>query len=190
MRRLGCPVWQVDLSCESSIIQFASQFTDTPIAILLNIAGVMMPKPQDTLGSITQSVLEKTFAVNTYGPLLLTQALLPSLLLAEDPKVGFMSSRVGSIADNSSGGIYAYRASKAALNSIGKSLAMDLKGKGVTVTLMHPGYVKTGIDKDNHSRDDAVEPREAARKLWEVFKEKGVDQTGRFWHREGFELPW
>lgn len=81
-----------------------------------------------------------------------------------------MSSRVGSIADNSSGGSYAYRASKAALNSVGKSLAVDLKEKGVVVVLMHPGYVKTGLDASGktHQMKEAVEPAEAAEKLWEV----------------------
>jgi NAD(P)-dependent dehydrogenase (short-subunit alcohol dehydrogenase family) len=102
------------------------------------------------------------------------------------------SSRVGSIADNSSGGSYAYRASKAALNSIGKSMAMDLKEKGVTVIMMHPGYVKTALDTSGrtHSLPEAVEPEEAASKLWKVLKSKKIDDTGTFWHREGQELPW
>lgn len=103
-----------------------------------------------------------------------------------------MSSRVGSIADNDSGGSYAYRASKAALNSIGKSMAADLKGKGVVVVLMHPGYVKTGLDSSGktHRMDEAVEPEEAAEKLWRVCMGKGIEETGKFWHREGMELEW
>jgi NAD(P)-dependent dehydrogenase (short-subunit alcohol dehydrogenase family) len=97
------------------------------------------------------------------------------------------SSRVGSIADNSSGGSYAYRASKAALNSIGKSMAMDLKEKGVTVVMMHPGYVKTALDTSGHTHSlpEAVEPEEAASKLWKVLKSKKIEDTGTFWHREG-----
>jgi NAD(P)-dependent dehydrogenase (short-subunit alcohol dehydrogenase family) len=101
-----------------------------------------------------------------------------------------MSSRVGSIEDNTSGGMYAYRSSKAALNSICRSLAMDLKDKGVVVVIMHPGYVKTGLDPDTHSMDEAVEPDEAASKLWKVLTSKNIEETGRFWHREGQELPW
>ena len=95
-----------------------------------------------------------------------------------------MSSRVGSISDNSFGGSYAYRASKAALNSIGKSMAVDLKEKGVVVMLMHPEFVKTGLDKsgETHKSKEAVEPEEAARKLWGVLMEKGVEESGRFWH--------
>ena len=152
----------------------------------------MAPHEQDSLANTTHSILLRTFSTNTFGPLLLTQALLPSLLLSPHPRIGLMSSRVGSIADNSSGGSYAYRASKAALNNIGKSMAMDLKDRGVTVVLMHPGYVKTGLDTSGktHQMKEAVEPGEAAEKLWRVCMGKGIEDTGKFWHREGMELEW
>ncbi|KAI2783040.1 short-chain dehydrogenase/reductase family enzyme [Daldinia loculata] len=128
--------------------------------------------------------------VNTFGPLLLTQALLPNLLKSDNPKVGVMSSRVGSITDNSSGGSYAYRASKAAANSVFKNIAVDLRDKGVTVVIMHPGIVKTPMTGMGEGIPEAVWPEEAAEKLWGVVKGKGLEDTGRFWHREGFELPW
>jgi len=122
----------------------------------------------------------------------MVQALLPNLLASKAAKIGIVSSRVGSIGDNTSGGSYAYRASKAAVNSIGRSMAMDLKDQGIVVALLHPGFVKTGLDvtKESHQREDAVEAEEAARKLWKVLKEKRIEDTGRFWHREGMELPW
>ena len=103
-----------------------------------------------------------------------------------------MSSRVGSIADNSTGGSYAYRASKAALNSISKSMAVDLKDKGVLIVIMHPGFVKTSLDTSGrtHQNPEAVEPEEAAEKLWKVVKGKKMEDSGKFFHREGFELPW
>jgi NAD(P)-dependent dehydrogenase (short-subunit alcohol dehydrogenase family) len=219
-------VSELDVTSMVSINTFKLKVGDAPVDVLLNIAGevcpgrqttahltilpgVMAPKEQDGLTTTTHSVLEKTFAVNTYGPLLLTQALLPNILKASSPKIGNMvssttmeplsnflmrmqSSRVGSIADNSSGGSYAYRASKAALNSIGKSMAVDLKEKGVTVIMMHPGYVKTALDTSGytHSLPEAVEPEEAASKLWKVLKSKNIEDTGTFWHREGQELPW
>ncbi|KIW30790.1 hypothetical protein, variant [Cladophialophora immunda] len=132
-----------------------------------------------------------TFAVNTFGVFLLTQALLPNVLKASKPKIGIVSSRVGSVGDNSSGGHYAYRSSKAAVNSIGKSMAMDLKDKGVTVMLLHPGYVRTNLLPNAKMPPETVEPDEAARKLWEnIVSQKTIEDTGKFWHREGFELPW
>lgn len=152
----------------------------------------MAPHEQDTLESTTYSTLLRTFSTNTFGPLLLTQALLPSLLLSPHPRIGLMSSRVGSIADNSTGGSYAYRASKAALNSVGKSMAVDLKDKGVVVVLMHPGFVKTALDTSGKTQGmkEAVEPAEAAEKLWRICMGKGIEESGKFWHREGMELDW
>ena len=141
--------------------------------------------------TVTLQTLEKTFAVNTYGPLLLTQALLPYLLLAKEPKVAVISSRMGSIADNASGGQYAYRASKAAANAVFKTLAVDLRNKGVAVVLLHPGIVRTNmttaIEEGNAL---AVEPDEAVKELWTVLREKGMDDSGKWWHRNGKELPW
>ena len=150
----------------------------------------------DTLRTVNLESLQSTFAVNTFGPLLLTQALLdnvvlPSASASTEPRhIAVVSSRVGSMADNSSGGNYAYRASKAAVNSIFKNLAVDLKDKNVTVSMLHPGFVRTNLDPDVDRNEGVVEPEEAATKLWALFKGKTVEETGRFWHREGMELPW
>lgn len=120
----------------------------------------------------------------------LTQSLLPNLLKAESAKIGIVTSRVGSMADNSSGGIYAYRASKAAANSIGKSMAVDLKDKNVTVLLLHPGMVRSGMLPDTKD-PQVVEPVDSATKLWNnVVNVKGLESTGKFYHRDGHELPW
>lgn len=176
----------------ASISAFTDSLPNIPIDLVLNVAGVMAPPAQDALDTVSKDVLTSTFEANTFGPLLLTQALLPHLLKSNEPRIGIVSSRVGSISDNRSGGSYAYRASKAAVNSVGRNMAMDLKEKGVVVSLLHPGYVKTGLDVSGeiHKRADAVEPEEAAAKLWSVMKGKGIYETGRFWHREGYELPW
>ena len=89
------------------------------------------------------------FAINSIGPLLTIQALLPNVLksTSSHPKIGIMTSRVGSIGDNSSGGMYAYRASKAAANQISKNLAVEpvLKERGVVVMALHPGFVRSGL---------------------------------------------
>lgn len=150
----------------------------------------MAPTESDKLETVTQENLQQTFAVNTFGPLLLTQALVDNVLAssAKPPHIAVMSSRVGSIADNSSGGSYAYRASKAAVNSEFKNIAVELKEKKVLVSMLHPGFVKTNLGNTWHP--ESVEPKEAATKLWDVLKQKGLADTGKFWHREGMELPW
>ncbi|KAI1411719.1 NAD(P)-binding protein [Hypoxylon sp. FL1857] len=190
LKLLQCKTAQLDVSSPDSIAAFAKMYGDGPLDLLLNIAGVMAPHEKDTLSTVSHDTLAKTFGVNTFGPLLLTQALLPNLLKSEKPRLGVMSSRVGSIADNSTGGSYAYRASKAAVNSVFKSMAVDLKDKGVVVVIMHPGIVKTGLAPSSGMSKEAVMPDEAAEKLYKVLMSKGLEDTGRFWHREGFELEW
>jgi NAD(P)-dependent dehydrogenase (short-subunit alcohol dehydrogenase family) len=151
-----------------------------------------MPDPEtDTREKVDLKIMERTFAVNAYGPVLLTQALLPNILAAPAPrKIGVISSRVGSIADNSSGGYYAYRASKTAVNSFFKSFAVELKEQDVIVTILHPGFTKTNLNADIWKIPGVVEPEVAAAGLWEVVKTKGLEETGKFWHRDNFELPW
>jgi len=153
-----------------------------------------MERPEDdALRTVDLDGLQRTFAVNTFGPLLLTQALLPNILKASSPKIAVVSSRVGSMKDNSSGGQYAYRASKAGVNSLFKSLSVDLREDGVVVLVLHPGIVKTDLDprhKEGADVPGAVEPDEAARGLWDVLRGKGIECTGKFFHRNGEELPW
>lgn len=173
----------------------ANPFNDLSrtLTLTFSIAGVMPPPTADGLRSVTQESLQSTFAVNTFGPLLLTQALIDNVLVAPQPRhIAVVSSRVGSIADNTSGGAYAYRSSKAAVNSIFKSLAVDLKDRDVVVSMLHPGITRTNLGGTTVvvSNPEAVEPEEAASKLWKVLQSKGIEDTGKFWHREGQELPW
>jgi NAD(P)-dependent dehydrogenase (short-subunit alcohol dehydrogenase family) len=93
---------------------------------------------------------------------------------------------MGSIADNSSGGMYGYRMSKAALNAAGKSLALDLAPRGVAVAILHPGYVKT----DMTDRHGTVLPDDAARDLLQRIEELTLQNSGTFWHANGSVLPW
>jgi NAD(P)-dependent dehydrogenase (short-subunit alcohol dehydrogenase family) len=150
------------------------------------------PHPPQTASQKSLSTLRNTFSVNTFGPILLTQALLPNIRKSSSPKLAVVSSRVGSMADNSSGGQYAYRASKAAVNSLFKSVSVDLKDEGVAVLVLHPGIVKTALDAKHKEEDvpGAVEPEVAAEGLWDVLSKKGMESTGMFFHRSGEELPW
>lgn len=120
----------------------------------------------------------------------MTQALLPNLRKSSNPKIAILTSRVGSIGDNTSGGMYAYRSSKAAANAIGRNMAMDLKEKNIPVLMIHPGFVRSGLLPGADGKE-FVDPDEAAHKLWNnVVKVKGMESTGTFWHREGHELIW
>lgn len=150
------------------------------------------PKNEDSLDTVNLATIQRSFAINAYGPFLLTQALVPNLLAGESrPKrLAVISSRVGSIADNNSGGAYAYRASKTAVNSFFKTFAVELKEHGVVVTMLHPGFTNTNLSPDLKNIPGVVEPEVAARGLWKIVQEKGLQDTGRFWHREGSELPW
>ncbi|KAI9863334.1 MAG: hypothetical protein M1813_003776 [Trichoglossum hirsutum] len=201
IRDLNVSVFKLDVSSPESMNSFVQAFGNQQLDLLLNIAGlssaendilqgIKPPDEVDRLRKITMSTLNETFTTNAFGPLLLTQALLPNLTLSPSPRIGNMSSRVGSIADNSSGGSYAYRASKAALNSISKNLAIELREKGIVVVVMHPGLTRTAIDPNIHGMAGVVEPEVAAEKLYEVLMEKEIEDSGKFWHREGYELPW
>ncbi|KAJ9605701.1 hypothetical protein H2200_009550 [Cladophialophora chaetospira] len=182
---------EVDVTSPESINKFKDSIGDTTIDLLLNIAGVAADNADDSLETSNLQVFQRTFAVNTFGVFLFTQALLPNVLKSSNPKIGIVSSRVGSVGDNSTGGHYAYRSSKAAVNSIGKSLAVELKDKGVTVMLLHPGFVQTNLLPKAKMPPETVLPDEAARKLWEnIVSKKKIEDSGKFWHREGFELPW
>ena len=105
--------------------------------------------------------------------------------LHEGSKVAIVSSRVGSIEDNSSGNNYGYRVSKAAVNMVGTNLRHDLEPKGIAVTLLHPGQVATDMTDGT-----GVPPIESAKGLIERIDELDLENTGGFWHAEGYRLPW
>ncbi|MDB2705807.1 SDR family NAD(P)-dependent oxidoreductase, partial [Pseudomonadota bacterium] len=151
---------------------------------LINNAGIANGISMDELD---QSAVESSinmFKVNGLGPLLTTQALLKNL--SEGSKVGIITSRMGSIADNDSGGSYGYRMSKSAVNAAGKSLSIDLKPYGIAVGILHPGYVRT----DMTSHNGLIDTDESVSGLIARLEELSLDNTGSFWHTNGDLLPW
>ena len=153
------------------------------------MTGVADPD-HDPLTTLNKDSPSRTFSLNTFGPLLPTQALLPNALKSSQPRLGYVSSRVGSIADNGSGGNYAYRSSKTALDMICKNLSVERRAERVVVVILHPGMVRTGLIPGTAGVPGAVNPDEAAIKLYKILVSKGIEDTGKFWHREGEELPW
>ena len=123
------------------------------------------------------------YEVNALGPLRLTEALADNL--REGSKVAIVTSRVGSIDDNGSGGNWGYRASKTAVNMIGTNLMHELKPRGIAVALLHPGLVATDMT-GNHG----ISPEESASGLIARIDELSLETSGGFWHAEGYKLPW
>lgn len=147
------------------------------VDVLINNAGIM------TEGETMDDFLT-SFQINSVAPFLITKALLPLLKKSKSPKVVNITSLMGSIADNGSGGYYAYRASKAALNMINKSLADDFRW--LTTVVVHPGWVKTAMGGPNA----LVETLESASGIWTVIDGLTLDQSGHFYDYLGKELPW
>ena len=171
----------IDVSREDGVINLQSGLGDTSVDVLFNNAGIML---SETVDHMSYDQIREQFEVNTLGPLRVTLGLLDNLHAGS--KVGLMTSRMGSIADNTSGGKYGYRISKAGLNAAGKSLAHDLKPRGISVALLHPGWVQT--DMTGHSGNLTTE--QAAENLIERMDALNLDNTGTFWHSDGTELPW
>ncbi len=170
----------IDVSVAGDISALAKALHGESIDILINNAGILR---SDRLESVDYDVMLEQFRVNTLGPLRVTQALLPNL--HEGSKVAIVSSRVGSIEDNSSGNDYGYRVSKVAVNMVGTNLRHDLEPKGISVALLHPGLVATDM-----TGGSGVTPAKSAKGLIERIDELDLENTGGFWHAEGYRLPW
>ncbi|TGL76333.1 SDR family oxidoreductase [Leptospira yasudae] len=170
----------VDVLNSNSIRSLSSKLLDTKIDILINNAGILIP---DNLQSLDEENVFTQFLVNALGPLKMVKALLPHL--NPNAKLVFLTSRMGSIADNSSGSYYGYRASKAALNAIAVSLARDLSPKGISVGIFHPGMVATQM-----TGGQGIPPEESAQGLVERIESLNLSNSGKFFHQNGEELPW
>ena len=171
----------IDVSDEAAVEALARRVGDARIDILVPNAGIL---ERDTFAAPGFDGVRRQFTVNALGPLLVVHALRDRL--ADGAKIGLITSRMGSVEDNTSGGYYGYRASKAALNAIGKSLAIDLAPRGISVVLLHPGYVAT--DMVGGSGD--VSPEQAAKQLIERIDALTPERSGTFQHANGATLPW
>lgn len=171
----------VDVTDPAAIKRLADELQGQTIDLLINNAGLML---DEVLGAIDFDSLRLQMEINAFAPLRICEALLPNL--KNGSKVANMTSRMGSIADNDSGGRYGYRASKAAFNALGKNLAIDLKPLGIAVAQFHPGYVKTRMVNFG----GILTPEESVAGLAERIEALNLDNCGSFWHSNGEELPW
>lgn len=170
----------IDVTDADSVDRLARELDGTTIDILLNNAGMLK---SETFGNIDFDLMLKQYSVNTLGPLRVTEALADNLV--KGSKVIIISSRVGSIDDNSSGGNYGYRASKTAVNQIGMNLKHEFEPRGISVALLHPGLVATEMTGGR-----GISAKESAAGLIQRIDELGLETSGGFWHAEGYRLPW
>lgn len=171
----------VDVSSAQAMDILKQKIAGRDIDVLINNAGILRSQSFDNLNY--QEMTEQ-FQVNTLGPIRVVEALFDSL--SQGSKVAFITSRMGSIADNTSGGQYGYRMSKGALNVAGQSMAVDFKPKGIAVALLHPGYVQT--EMVNFGGE--IAPALSAERLIQRINDLNLDNTGTFWHSNGEVLPW
>ena len=170
----------IDVADGDSVAMLKKELGDTHLDVLINNAGILI---DDQFGSINYDDMVRQYQVNTLGPLRVIEALRDNL--GEGSKVAIVSSRVGSIADNGSGNHYGYRASKTAVNQIGMNLMHQLKPYGVAIALLHPGLVATEMTGGR-----GISPQDSAAGLVARIDELSLENTGSFWHAEGYELPW
>jgi NAD(P)-dependent dehydrogenase (short-subunit alcohol dehydrogenase family) len=174
----------VDILDPASVSQLTPRLRGRGIDILVNNAGVLRRDSLGTLGTASIDDIILQFRTNSLGPVLVTEALMANL--SEGSKVGIVTSRMGSVADNTSGGYYGYRMSKAAVNIAGVSLARDLADRGIAVALLHPGYVRT----DMTGHEGFIDADASVQGLIQRLDDLTMESSGGFWHTNGEALAW
>lgn len=176
----------IDITNDSSVDRLRDRLNillaNSAIDVLINNAGIV---ERVSLANLDFDSIRRQFEVNAMGALRVTHALLPRL--KSGSKIVMMTSRMGSIDDNTSGGSYGYRMSKVAMSMAGKSLSRDLKSKGIAVAILHPGLVQTRMTNFTAS---AITPEVSVNGLIARIDGLTLENTGTFWHSNGEVLPW
>ncbi|MFB2921221.1 SDR family oxidoreductase [Aerosakkonema funiforme] len=183
LKQLGVQVEEgIDITSDASVASLRTRLGEIALDVLINNAGILQ---RVTLSELDFDSIREQFEVNALGTLRMTHALLP--LLKTGSKVVIMTSRMGSIGDNTSGSSYGYRMSKVALSMAGKSLSLDLKPRRIAVAILHPGLVQTRM---TNFTAGGITPEESVRNLLARIDELTLENTGTFWHANGEILPW
>jgi NAD(P)-dependent dehydrogenase (short-subunit alcohol dehydrogenase family) len=172
----------IDITSDTSVADLKARLGNTAIDVLINNAGILQ---WVTLDNLDFDSIRQQFEVNALGALRVTHALLPNL--KSGSKIVLMTSRMGSIEDNTSGSSYGYRMSKVALSMAGKSLAIDLKDRGMPVAILHPGLVQTRM---TGFTPGGITPEQSVKGLLARIDELNLKNSGTFWHSNGEILPW
>jgi NAD(P)-dependent dehydrogenase (short-subunit alcohol dehydrogenase family) len=170
----------VDVADEASVAGLARRLEGKGLDVLVNNAGIL---ERNSLENLDFESIRRQFEINAVGMLRVTQALLPNLKAGS--KIAIVTSLMGSMTDNGSGGAYGYRMSKAAVNAASVSLAHDLRGREIAVAILHPGMVQTEMTGGRGIPTD-----ESVRGLLARIEELTLQSSGTFRHADGRELPW
>ncbi|MGE0032059.1 MAG: SDR family oxidoreductase [Steroidobacteraceae bacterium] len=175
----------IDVADSATVRAAAKALGRQPIDLLLNNAGVGGP-PGQQLGNLDYAAWTRVLDINTLGPMRVTEAFLENVAQGRGKRIVTITSAMGSIADNLSGGRYAYRSSKAAVNIAMKSLSVDLAPRGITCVVMHPGWVRT----DMGGEGGKLSPAESVKSVRLVIESLKPEDSGKFLNYDGKPYPW
>jgi NAD(P)-dependent dehydrogenase (short-subunit alcohol dehydrogenase family) len=175
----------MNVTDQASIRAAATELDGQAIDLLLNNAGIIGPRGQ-TIGNIDYEAWAEVLAVNTMGPMRVSEAFVGHVASSDRKLIVTLTSGMGSIADNTSGGSIIYRSSKAAVNMVVRSQAIDLAPRGITCVVVNPGWVRTDMGGPNAS----LEPSESISALRRLIATFGPQQSGKFFNHTGREYPW
>ena len=175
----------LDVDDGPQVASLANKFSGQPIDVLINNAGIYGPKDV-TRDTVVYDAWGQVFRTNAMSPLAVSAAFAANVAQGGQKKIITLSSIMGSIAENDSSGDFIYRSSKAAVNAVMKSLAGDLKSEGITVAVLHPGWVRT----DMGGPDAAIEAPESVTGMRAVIAGLKESDSGRFLNYDGTEIPW
>jgi NAD(P)-dependent dehydrogenase (short-subunit alcohol dehydrogenase family) len=178
-------VLEMDVTDMASVRVAAAELKGETIDLLLNNAGVGSP-PDQKIGRLDYAAWAKVLDTNTLGPMRVSEAFLENVAKSQLKRIVTITSGMGSIEDNTSGGSYAYRSSKAAVNMVIKSLAIDLAPRGITCVVMNPGWVRT----DMGGPRGKLTPAESIKALRSVIASLDTKDSGRFLNWNGRSYPW
>jgi NAD(P)-dependent dehydrogenase (short-subunit alcohol dehydrogenase family) len=184
-RDLAIEIHALDVTNYQQMATVADQLGSRPIDILLSNAGIYGSKGVG-FGEVDAQEWRQVLEVNTIAPLMLVQTFIEQVAASQQKLVAVISSKVGSIADNSSGGSYIYRSSKTAVNQVVKSLSIDLADRDITVLSLHPGWVKTDLGGPNAE----ISTDESVSGLKNILQSAGLAQSGQFIEFNGSSIPW
>ena len=175
----------LDVDDGPQVATLANKLSGHPIDVLINNAGIYGPKDV-TRDTVVYDAWGQVFRTNAMSPLAVSAAFAANVAQGGQKKIITLSSIMGSIAENDSSGDFIYRSSKAAVNAVMKSLAGDLKSEGITVVVLHPGWVRT----DMGGPDASIEAPESVTGMRAVIAGLKESDSGRFLNYDGTEIPW